>query len=213
MEALVAWIIRQITTEWHVICRAPLTISLAVAIVGGVIWYGVSTYYSSHYQGTISALNATIRSQEERRAQLQDQNTQLRDDLSSARKERVNVQGQSEERRIKKRREFVQALREAGPATLNMNSIAGDRDATKLFADLHDLVIAGGWTIKDKAAVSGTAWSGVHVVVKDRNTPPPGAVLMVELLEQNEIAAVLVGHPDNAVLTLETFSLDIGYKP
>lgn len=113
-------------------------------------------------------------------------------------------------RQIVKRKEFLSALREAGPVMLDIACMAGDKDAADLYTDLHYLLLAGGWVIKDKRTVNGTPWTGVRVAVKDRNVPPSGAVLMVELLQQNGIAGYLVETP---ALALDMFSVEIGYKP
>jgi hypothetical protein len=124
------------------------------------------------------------------------------------------LQRQLAPRRIGKRNEFISALREAGQTTLNLTYIAGNGEVVGLYADLHDLLLIGGWVIKDKSSVNGTPWRGVRVAVKDRNVPPAGAVLMVELLNQNGIAAGLVEISASALdMSSDMFSIDIGYKP
>jgi hypothetical protein len=212
-EALWNWVFRRIEREWEVICRAPLVFGLALGF--GITLVAVGIWFAMwwHYSGTVSALQATIQTLQTGNSQLQDHNTRLQEELRNSRQAAREVAVQPPSWRIQKRGEFLRALQEAGSATLDLNCIQGDRDTARLFGDLHDLFLAGGWTVRNKAQVSGGSWTGVRVVVKNRETASSRAVLLVELLRQNGIFAAIVEYPTHVALTSEIFMVDVGFRP
>jgi hypothetical protein len=99
-EAIWGWIVRRIAREWEVIQRAPFAFSLTVLLLGAVLWYGISSYYLSHYEGTLSALQATNDFLEKQLQVASGKTVASEDEVKELRKQLAQSQARQKDRRL-----------------------------------------------------------------------------------------------------------------
>jgi hypothetical protein len=193
------WAADRLEREWSMVLRAWRSLTLIVVLVGVGLWWGISTYFISQYEGTIRNFET------DRDAAIQ-QKTLAQDEFRRVQKEKGSPQAQSGESlpqgqfyTIKKEDEleFIKALSSTNKPTVSIGYAVEDPRAFALAKKLQALLTLARWKIGNFDTITslGGPAPGVTIWIDENQDVPIEATTLFYSLDKQKIETRIKRRP------------------